>query len=186
MKEFSCPDCGKIFEENSVPSSCPNCGCPSSEFKEKTVITRSVDTITEEKVYYADRHIKITNKLWSFGGYDVINDNLAGVVYFPVSAISSVSIRRYLDWWLFLLLGIIMLVASIFLFNTGEGALIMVGFLLLLVAILFFVVAYRRFNLRKLMIKPHNSYANYSLEVENVEEAKKYLTPMLSCLIENS
>ena len=36
MKRYCCPDCGKVFEENSVPSSCPNCGCPSSEFKEQT------------------------------------------------------------------------------------------------------------------------------------------------------
>lgn len=36
MKRYCCPDCGKVFEENSVPSSCPNCGCPSSAFKEQT------------------------------------------------------------------------------------------------------------------------------------------------------
>jgi len=32
MKKYTCPDCGKIFEEGSVPSECPNCGCPSNQF----------------------------------------------------------------------------------------------------------------------------------------------------------
>lgn len=32
MKTYSCPDCGKTFEEGQVPAACPNCGCPSSLF----------------------------------------------------------------------------------------------------------------------------------------------------------
>lgn len=31
---FFCPDCGKIFQADSVPTICPVCGCPSSRFEE--------------------------------------------------------------------------------------------------------------------------------------------------------
>lgn len=31
---LSCPDCGEIFQADSVPSVCPECGCPFSRFEE--------------------------------------------------------------------------------------------------------------------------------------------------------
>ena len=32
MKVYTCPDCGKKFQEGFVPSECPGCGCPSNQF----------------------------------------------------------------------------------------------------------------------------------------------------------
>lgn len=189
MKMYSCPDCGKVFDENSLPSSCPNCGCPSSEFKEISVGAGHVSTtMSEEKVYFADSRVRITNKLWRFGeGLNTTNNKLAVIVYYPVSAISSVSVSRPLDWLLFVIAGILLLILSFVPFNIlGNDAARWILFVVLcLPAILFFYWANRRLNLRKLMIRPHNSLVLYSFEVQNEEEAQKYLKPMLQCLKEN-
>ena len=58
-----CPDCGKIFDEEPIPSSCPNCGCPSSAFTEREIadINKDTDFSSEEKIYYHDNTVKITN-----------------------------------------------------------------------------------------------------------------------------
>lgn len=44
MKLYVCPDCGKKFQEGLVPSTCLNCGCPSSAFKEQT------ETLMDENI----------------------------------------------------------------------------------------------------------------------------------------
>lgn len=199
MKKYMCPDCGNEFSEGStMPVECPTCGCPFEKFEMIEIIEETpiaapvgkVDTNTSEKVYYADSRVKITNKVWSFGGYDANNNNLSGVIHFPVFAISSISVRRYRDWWIYLLLGIISLIGSIyFLVDYYDYPMIEMlasSIFNLFWACLFFYLAYKRYHLRKLMIKPHNSNVNYSFKVKNMEEANKYLNPMLLCLKENS
>lgn len=44
MKKYTCPDCGKIFEEGSVPSECPNCGCPSNQFSVSELASQATNT----------------------------------------------------------------------------------------------------------------------------------------------
>jgi hypothetical protein len=196
MKKYKCPDCGKEFSEGStMPVECPICGCPFEKFEMIEIIEETsiaapvgkVDTNTSEKVYYADSRVKITNKIWSFRGDDAINSNLSGVIYIPFSSISCISVRRYRDWWIYLLLGIISLIGSIILFDEfADSVELIIPSLLSIVTLILFIIAYKRYHLRELTIKPHNPTANYSLKVRSMEEANKYLTPMLLCLKENS
>lgn len=44
MKKYTCPDCGKEFQEGFVPSECPNCGCPSNQFKVSEMKTQATNT----------------------------------------------------------------------------------------------------------------------------------------------
>lgn len=44
MKKYTCPDCGKEFQEGFVPSECPNCGCPSDQFKISEMKTQATNT----------------------------------------------------------------------------------------------------------------------------------------------
>ena len=44
MKKYTCPDCGNEFQEGFVPSSCPNCGCPSDQFKVSEMKTQVTNT----------------------------------------------------------------------------------------------------------------------------------------------
>ena len=183
-----CPDCGKIFDEEPIPSSCPNCGCPSSAFTEREIadINKDTDFSSEEKIYYHDNTVKITNKLWSFGGYSVVDDNIKSISFYPVSAISCVVISRNMIWWIFLLLGILGLVFSIWLFGSMHGDAKPVGIVFIAISILLFYFAHKLYNQRVLHVKPHNSMACYTLTVKTPQEAQKYLNPMLKCLIENS
>ena len=183
-----CPDCGKIFDEEPIPSSCPNCGCPSSAFTEREIadINKDTDFSSEEKIYYHDNTVKITNKLWSFGGYSVVDDNIKSISFYPVSAISCVVISRNMIWWIFLLLGLLGLVFSIWLFGSMHGDAGPVGIVFIAISILLFYFAHKLYNQRVLHVKPHNSMASYTLTVETPQEALNYLNPMLKCLIENS
>ena len=183
-----CPDCGKIFDEEPIPSSCPNCGCPSSAFTEREIadINKDTDFSSEEKIYYHDNTVKITNKLWSFGGYSVVDDNIKSISFYPVSAISCVVISRNMIWWIFLLLGLLGLVFSIWLFGSMHGDAGPVGIVFIAISILLFYFAHKLYNQRVLHVKPHNSMAGYTLTVKTPQEAQKYLNPMLKCLIENS
>jgi len=185
MKEYSCPDCGKVFEENSVPSSCPNCGCPSSEFKERelTAVSEQASTsIIVEKVYYSDEKVHISNKLWSLGGWDEINTNMSGVMYIPVKSISCVDITRNRTWWILLIIGLLLFIFGIFVMIEGEY----IGVLFLVLAAIFFIIAFVVRARRKLVIKPHNSLTQFSFHLSSPQEAEKYLKPMLQCLKENS
>lgn len=184
MKNYVCPDCGKTFEEGNVPASCPNCGCPSSVFQEKYIGSpQSIDFSSTEKVYYSDDIAKITNKIWSFGGYNIYDNSLKGVTHYPVTSISNVSISHSGLWLGLLLLGIALLIFGIWLAAAFNDAPTLVFFLL--ASIIVFLIAYRLRRKRVLHVMPHNSLASYTLTVNSPEEALKYLNPMLQCLIEN-
>lgn len=185
MKTFVCPDCGKVFNEESTPSSCPNCGCPSSEFQEKeiTAVTGQVSsTTTDEIVYYSDEKVHITNKIWSLGGWDEVNTNMSGVMYIPVKSVSSVDISRNRYWWILLVLGILLFLSGIFVIHTGEE----IGIFVMISGGFFGIIAFVVRAYRKLVIKPHNSLTQFSFHLSNPQEAVKYLKPMLQCLKENS
>lgn len=186
MKRYYCPDCGKTFEENSVPSSCPNCGCPSSAYEEKEIadVIEDTDFASEEKIYYCDNTVKITNKIWCFGGYNVIDDNIKAKSFYPVSAISCVVVSRNMICLLFLLLGLLFLYLGIRSFASIDDYKY-IRIISLAISVLQFFLAAKYYNQRVLHIKPHNSMASYTLTVKTPQEAQKYLTPMLKCLIEN-
>lgn len=187
-----CPDCGKIFDEEPIPSSCPNCGCPSSAYVAKEIADANEDTnfSSEEKIYYRDNSVKITNKLWSFGGYNVVDDNIKSISFYPVSAISCVVVSRNMIWWILLLLGLLGLGYSVLLFTSMHGDVeefnLTVGIVFIAISILLFYFAHKLYNQRVLHVKPHNSMASYTLTVKTPQEAQKYLNPMLKCLIENN
>ena len=89
-------------------------------------------------------------------------------------------------WWIFLLLGLLGLVFSIWLFGSMHGDAGPVGIVFIAISILLFYFAHKLYNQRVLHVKPHNSMASYTLTVETPQEALNYLNPMLKCLIENS
>ena len=187
-----CPDCGnEISEGNIVPVECPICGCPFDKFETNEIIAKTpiaapvgkVDTNTSEKVYYADSRVKITNKIWSFGGYDAIDTEMSGVMYIPVKSISCVDISRNRFWWIWLVLGILICLSGIA-FVEVHG--IEIGVPIIFVGVILGIIAFLVRARRKLVIKPHNSSAQFSFHLSNSQEAEIYLKPMLLCLKENS
>ena len=46
MKKFVCPVCGYVYEGDSAPEKCPQCGCPGSKFEVQE----------EGKMVWADEH----------------------------------------------------------------------------------------------------------------------------------
>lgn len=44
MKVYTCPDCGKKFQEGFVPSECPGCGCPSNVFTVSELASQATNT----------------------------------------------------------------------------------------------------------------------------------------------
>ncbi|MBQ4508683.1 MAG: hypothetical protein II970_07290 [Paludibacteraceae bacterium] len=187
MKNYVCPDCGKTFEEGNVPASCPNCGCPSSDFfkeKELTAVARSVDaTVTGEKVYYSDGKVHITNKIWSLGGWDEVNTNMSGVMYIPVKSISCVDITRNRYWWIPLIIGILLFLFGIYAKMQWWSDTMPI--IMMILGAIFGIIAFVVRAHRILVIKPHNSMTQFSFHLSNPQEAMKYLKPMLQCLKEN-
>ena len=47
MKQFVCPVCGYVYEGETAPEKCPQCGCPGSKFTEKKA----------EQTTYATEHV---------------------------------------------------------------------------------------------------------------------------------
>ena len=47
MKQFVCPVCGYVYEGETAPEKCPQCGCPCSKFTEKKA----------EQTTYATEHV---------------------------------------------------------------------------------------------------------------------------------
>ena len=81
MKKFTCPDCGKVFQEDSVPNECSNCGCPSSKFVSKNNdINKNIPIIMEEsksKKQSSNFEVILASLAFSL----VIGGGICGVVY---------------------------------------------------------------------------------------------------------
>ena len=96
MKEYYCSNCGKLFEENAVPSSCPDCGCPASEFKEKemtAVASTMADTITEKKV--DQDHVTPSSKSFKIS----LGFTIAGVILLVMTIVALLSNDVFSSTW---------------------------------------------------------------------------------------
>lgn len=186
MKTYICPDCGQKIDNNL--HDCPNCGCPATMLKE--VVQQETATFdSNEKVYYSNSRVRITNKIWSFGGWNVNVNGESLVMHFPVTSISSVTMSRKIAWWMFLL-ALLFLVASIFCFVIGSdayygGYLVVLGIPCIFISCLLIYFGIQMNNKRQIVIRPHNSLNSFHLKVDTPEEAQKYIQPMLQSLIEN-
>ena len=195
MKIFTCPDCGKEFEEGSVPSACPNCACPMDHFKSREI--ENLFTNPNEHVYYSDKKVRISNQIWSLGGWDEVNTKMAGVMYIPVKSISCVDIARNMYWWTILIWAVLFAIGSVILWSdpwffyedfyifTSISEVNILGAILLIVGVFLGWVAFKVRNYRRLIIKAHNPFTQFSFHLSTPKEATKYLNPMLQCLQEN-
>ena len=170
--KFVCPDCGQGVANNL--NDCPNCGCPATALLSKD---------TDEYTYYSDDTINITNKLWSFGGWDTVNmDSVA--VYFPTDNISSVSIAEKKGGFLFFFaLGLILMGIGIYIISEWEFE--DVAVLCIVFAIVSIIVAFILRNRKDIVVKAFNTSASFRCAVNDPEKSKQILNSMLQCLIEN-
>lgn len=170
---------------------CPNCGCPATALLEKAPRSAVTDTSsiqaiknkgTDEYIYYSDDIINITNKLWSFGGWDTVNQKSVAV-YFPTDNISSVSISRNLGaFTVFLVLGLISMVIGIFLLAEGED---IGGWVFTVLAIVSFIIAFIMRNKKDIVVKAFHTSATFRYTINDHEKSKQLLNSMLKCLIDN-
>lgn len=96
MKEYYCSNCGKLFEENAVPSSCPDCGCPASEFKEKEITAVAptlADTITEKKV--DQDHVTPSSKSFKIS----LGFTIAGLILLVMTIVALLSNDVFSSTW---------------------------------------------------------------------------------------
>ena len=71
MKKYTCPDCGKEFQEGFVPSTCPNCGCPSSAFQYEEMESKVVAKSNESDKIKQFIVILVMIAITSGGGYAI-------------------------------------------------------------------------------------------------------------------
>lgn len=169
--KYVCPDCGQQMENNQ--KDCPNCGCPAAELLAK-------GPQSAEIVYYSDNAIRITNKLWSFGGWSETDEYVSSVMYFPTDNISSVSISK--NWRGSIILIILAIILFVCVFTNPpapEMSLCIIGAVVLLIGAIFLAMK------RYIVVKPFNSTSAYRYTVNSPKEAKKILNLMAKCLIEN-
>ena len=191
FEKFVCPDCGQGMASNL--NDCPNCGCPATALlknEPQSAITDagSIQTIknkdTDEYIYYSDENINITNKLWSFGGWDTANQKSVAV-YFPTDNISSVSISR--NWGAFafcLVLGWILMGFGIYLL-AEWGMEDIGGWVLTVLAIVSFIIAFIMRNKKDIVVKAFHTSATFRYTINDPEKSKQLLNSMLKCLIDN-
>ncbi len=188
---YVCPDCGQEMENNQ--NDCPNCGCPATDLFEKAPRSAITDTSsiqaiknkgTDEYIYYSDDIINITNKLWSFGGWDTV-DQKSVAVYFPTDNISSVSISC--NWGAFvfwLVLGLISMGIGIYLL-AEWGIEDIGGWVLTVLAIVSFIIAFIMRNKKDIVVKAFHTSATFRYTINDPEKSKQLLNSMLKCLIDN-
>jgi hypothetical protein len=188
---YVCPDCGQEMENNQ--NDCPNCGCPAIALLEKAPRSAITDTSsiqaiknkgTDEYIYYSDDIINITNKLWSFGGWDTV-DQKSVAVYFPTDNISSVSISC--NWGAFvfwLVLGLISMGIGIYLL-AEWGIEDIGGWVLTVLAIVSFIIAFIMRNKKDIVVKAFHTSATFRYTINDPEKSKQLLNSMLKCLIDN-
>lgn len=58
MALINCPECGKLISDKAV--SCPNCGCPASEFNKPADTRSEVDRIADE-IFWKDARFTWAN-----------------------------------------------------------------------------------------------------------------------------
>jgi DNA-directed RNA polymerase subunit RPC12/RpoP len=174
---YVCPDCGQEMEHNL--NDCPNCGSPATEFMVKNQ-PYSENVFNGEKIYYVDGAVKITNKLWSFCGDDDIK---SVITHFPVDNISSVSLSRDNRFIFVLILGVFFFIAGIVLIACFPWAVWLLSIIVAAIALI--IIAQKIKNKRQIVIKPFNGTVNFTYTLEDIDEAKRLLNPMLKCLIEN-
>ncbi|MEE1253644.1 MAG: hypothetical protein UHJ11_01130 [Paludibacteraceae bacterium] len=169
--KYVCPDCGQQMENNQ--KDCPNCGCPAAELLAK-------GPQSAEIVYYSDNAIRITNKLWSFGGWSETDDYVSSVMHFPTDNISSVSISK--NWRGSIILIILAIILFVCVFanpRAPETMFLVIAAIALLIGAIFLAMK------RYIVVKPFNSTLAYRYTVNSPKEAKKILNLMAKCLIEN-
>lgn len=188
---YVCPDCGQEMENNQ--NDCPICGCPATALLEKAPRSAITDTSsiqaiknkgTDEYIYYSDDIINITNKLWSFGGWDTV-DQKSVAVYFPTDNISSVSISC--NWGAFvfwLVLGLISMGIGIYLL-AEWGIEDIGGWVLIVLAIVSFIIAFIMRNKKDIVVKAFHTSATFRYTINDPEKSKQLLNSMLKCLIDN-
>ena len=188
---YVCPDCGQEMENNQ--NDCPICGCPATALLEKAPRSAITDTSsiqamknkgTDEYIYYSDDIINITNKLWSFGGWDTV-DQKSVAVYFPTDNISSVSISC--NWGAFvfwLVLGLISMGIGIYLL-AEWGIEDIGGWVLTVLAIVSFIIASIMRNKKDIVVKAFHTSATFRYTINDPEKSKQLLNSMLKCLIDN-
>ena len=188
---YVCPDCGQ--EKENTQNDCPICGCPATALLEKAPRSAITDTSsiqaiknkgTDEYIYYSDDIINITNKLWSFGGWDTV-DQKSVAVYFPTDNISSVSISC--NWGAFvfwLVLGLISMGIGIYLL-AEWGIEDIGGWVLTVLAIVSFIIASIMRNKKDIVVKAFHTSATFRYTINDPEKSKQLLNSMLKCLIDN-
>lgn len=189
---YVCPDCGQEMENNQ--NDCPNCGCPATDLFEKAPRSAITDTSsiqaiknkgTDEYIYYSDDIINITNKLWSFGGWDTVNQKSVAV-YFPTDNISSVSISR--NWGAFafwLVLGLTLMGIGIGFFVEWDDIDVVEGWIFTVLAIVSFIIAFIMRNKKDIVVKAFHTSATFRYTINDPEKSKQLLNSMLKCLIDN-
>lgn len=190
FEKFVCPDCGQGMASNL--NDCPNCGCPATALlknEPQSAITDagSIQAIknkdTDEYIYYSDENINITNKLWSFGGWDTANQKSVAA-YFPTDNISSISISgNRLAFIYFLVASLICLGLGIYFITTWYAEVL--GYILTGLGIVFFIIAFILRNRKEIVVKAFNTSATFRYAINDPAISKQLLNAMLKCLIDN-
>lgn len=188
--KFVCPECGQEMENNQ--NDCPNCGCPATALLEKAPRSAVTDTSsiqaiknkgTDEYIYYSDDIINITNKLWSFGGWDPANQKSVAV-YFPTDNISSVSISR--NWRAFVFWSVLGFISmGIGIYHLGEWIEDIGGWIFTVLAIVSYIIAFIMRNKKDIVVKAFHTSATFRYTINDPEKSKQLLNSMLKCLIDN-
>lgn len=177
MKQYTCPDCGKTWNE-TAPEICPACGCPSDFFEVKTVADATKENQKQKtntspkndengqtKIYYSDSICKIGDKIWEFEGLD--SQGAKTICIFPVHNISAVVLgQKYPKWWIWLIIGLLSLI--------------------IIVGLIFIIVAFVLKSQKVLKVLSTDSESGFIFDnISSVEEAQKYIIPMRQCLLEH-
>lgn len=178
MKQYICPDCGKTWNE-TAPEFCPECGCPSDFFTEKTVgnesahansksksssTTKNGET-SQTKIYYSDSICTIGDKIWEFEGLD--SQGARTICIFPVHNISAIVLgQKYPKWWIWLIVGLLTLI--------------------IIIGLIFIIVAFALKSQKVLKVLSTDSESGFVFDnISSVEAAQKYIIPMRQCLLEH-
>lgn len=176
MNKYKCPDCGKTWEQ-TAPQSCPECGCPSTNF----IVSQTVDynkaianntsanysgENSEQKIYYSDSICTIGDRIWEFKG--ISSNDSKGIWIFPVHNISVVTLgQKYPKWWYWILIGILLI-------PTIIGAIIC------------FIIAYSQSQQKVLKVLSNDSNSGFIFDdINSLQQAQKYIVPMRQCLLSN-
>lgn len=126
MKTYTCPDCGKTFEGDTLPHACPDCGCPSDMFKQHI----------EEKAF-SNLSANLSPSLESSNNFHAEH---------VINGLATVGL------WAGIIIGVAAVIAGIVIWATWEWEGDMIGPIVLIAGVIFFFCSLVFWAVSKLLV----------------------------------